>query len=735
MESTLTKQEIGALLTADLTDPFSALGMHPIRRGDQPGLAVRAFLPGVREVVVVAREGEMRYPAVRLDDEGLFEAVIEGAKELFAYELEVTDWQGAVCRKRDPYSFWPQFGEYDQYLFNEGSHLHVYEKLGAHCRNVDGADGVYFAVWAPSARRVSVVGPFNSWDGRCHGLRSLGPSGIWEIFLPGLEEGELYKYEVKTAAGQVLLKTDPYGFGSEVPPRTASVVRDVEGFSWSDAEWMEERARRNWLEAPVTIYEVHPGSWRRHPDTGEPLGYRQLAHQLVAYVLEMGFTHVELMPVAEHPFDGSWGYQGTGYFAPTARFGTPADFAYFVDYCHQHGVGVIIDWVPGHFPKDGHGLARFDGTALYEHQDPQQGLHPDWDTLIFNYGRNEVCTFLLANALFWLERFHVDGLRVDAVASMLYLDYSRPHDQWIPNSCGGRENLEAIDFLKRLNTEVYARCPGAMTIAEESTSWPGVSRPTFAGGLGFGFKWNMGWMNDMLRYMSKEAIHRKFHHSELTFSMLYAFHENFILPLSHDEVVHGKRSLLDKMPGDVWQKFANLRLLYGFMYGHPGKKLLFMGCEFGQWNEWNHQRALDWELLDQDAHGGVQRLLQDLNRFYRSQPALHATDFDPEGFAWIDCQDVENSVVSFVRRPRGGEAPLIFVFNFTPVPRHGYRLGVPGKGFYRERINSDAAAYGGSNVGNGGGVRTEARPWHGQAHSLVLQLPPLGMLALQLQEG
>ena len=731
MRPTLSEEDMNGLLQAELADPFGVLGMHRVECGEKRALAVRAFLPGAQKVAVLAREGEESYPAKRVHDEGIFEAVMPDKLEFFSYELEITDHQGQVCRQRDPYSFWPLLGGYDRYLFNEGSHFHACEKLGAHLREVDGATGVHFAVWVPSARRVSAVGKFNDWDGRRHQMRPLGASGIWEIFLPGLGEGEVYKYEIRDAAGHILLKSDPYGFGAEEPPATASVVRKVDDFSWKDQEWMEQRAGKNWLEEPVAIYEVHLGSWRRNAETGQYLGYRELAHQLVDHALEMGFTHVELMPIAEHPFDGSWGYQVVGYFAPTSRFGTPEDFAYLVDYCHQRGIGVIIDWVPGHFPKDAHGLARFDGTALYEHLDPQQGLHPDWDTLIFNYGRDEVRAFLLSNALFWLERYHVDGLRVDAVASMLYLDYSRSGDEWVPNYYGGRENLEAIDFLKQLNSEVYARCPGVMTIAEESTAWPAVSRPTYGGGLGFGFKWNMGWMNDVLRYMSKDPIHRKYHYTDLTFGLLYAFQENFILPLSHDEVVHGKRSLLDKMPGDAWQKFANLRLLYAFMYAHPGKKLLFMGSELGQWKEWNHRQSLDWNLLEHEPHRGLQLFLKDLNQFYCTQPALHRTDFRPEGFEWIDSQDVENSVVAFARRCAEADELLVFVFNFTPVPRQMYRLGVPQKGFYRELLNSDAMVYGGSNVGNDGGVDAESIPCHGHPHSLELRLPPLGMLVLK----
>ena len=694
-------------------------------------LVVRVFLPGVRSVTVVKRRDEpVRYAAEQVGVEGIFEAVIAGEPEFFTYELEVEDGQGRVSRQRDPYSFWPLLSSFDQYLFNEGTHIRAYEKLGAHLRQIDDVDGVYFAVWAPNARRVSVVGDFNNWDGRCHSMRPLGMSGIWEIFVPHIGAGAAYKYEIKAAKGEILLKTDPYGFQAEVPPRTASVVRDTTCFAWSDAAWMEQRARKNWVAEPVAIYEVHAGSWRHVPEEGRPLDYRELAHQLVPYVREMGFTHVELLPIAEHPFGGSWGYQVTGYFAPTARFGSPEDFAYFVDYCHRHDIGVIVDWVPGHFPKDGHGLAAFDGTSLYEHVDPRQGEHPDWGTLIFNFGRREVRNFLLSNALFWFDRYHIDGLRVDAVASMLYLDYSRQEGEWIPNYYSGRENLEAIDFLRQLNILVYAHFPGAMAIAEESTSWPAVSRPTNVGGLGFGFKWNMGWMHDVLCYMSRDPIYRKYNHSDLTFSMLYAYHENFILPLSHDEVVHGKASLLNKMPGDGWQKFANLRLLYGFMYGHPGKKLLFMGGEIGQWSEWDHHKSIDWHLLEDGFHQGVQRFLVDLNALYRTHPALYQLDGQSEGFEWIDCQDVENSVVAFMRRGPTPDDRLIFACNFTPVPREGYRLGVPRAGFYREVLNSDAAVYGGSNAGNGGGVVAESLSWHLQTHSVTLRLPPLGMLVL-----
>jgi 1,4-alpha-glucan branching enzyme len=721
----LSNEVVQSLLRAECADMFSVLGMHEVK----DGLAVRAFLPGIADAAVVERGGQRRWPMQRTRDEGLFEVDIDSETQLFAYALEVVDLGGGKRVQRDPYSFWPMLNESDRYLFNEGKQYSAQRFLGARPKEVDGVAGAYFAVWAPSARRVSVVGDFNNWDGRCHGMRPLGDSGIWEIFLPQVGAGAVYKYEILTQTNEVLLKCDPYAFAAELPPSTASVVADIERFVWGDEEWMRQRGERSWVEAPVSIYEVHPGSWR-YAEDGSYLNWRDMAHQLVEYALDMNFTHLELMPVAEHPFDGSWGYQVTGYFAPTSRFGTPEDFAYFVDYCHQNGIAVLVDWVPGHFPKDAHGLARFDGTGLYEHLDTRQGWHPDWDTMVFNYGRDEVRSFLLSNALFWLEHYHVDGLRVDAVASMLYLDYSRKAGEWVPNRHGGRENLEAIEFLKELNTAVYARCPGAVMIAEESTAWPAVSRPVYAGGLGFGFKWNMGWMNDVLHYMAHEPVHRKWHHGDLTFSMIYAYHENFVLPLSHDEVVHGKGSLLAKMPGDDWQKFANLRLLYGFMYGHPGKKLLFMGAELAPWHEWRHAGQLDWNLLQYAPHRGIQQWLRDLNALYCQQPSLHKTDADPRGFAWIDCLDMENSVVSFLRRAEGGR-DLIFACNFTPVPRDVYRLGVPSVGRYRELLNSDAQFYGGSGVGNSGEVVASASSWHSQPASLELRLPPLGILVLQ----
>ena len=721
MQTTLDPQIMEALLHGECADVFSHLGMHPL----DEGWVVRVFWPEAASVRVVERGGqEASFEAAKTHAEGLFEARVAGRRSPFAYHLAVTDAQGAVRCGRDPYSFRPQLASQDQYLFNEGTHYRAYEMLGAHPRCIDGAEGTYFAVWAPNARRVSVVGDFNHWDGRPHCMRSLGASGVWELFVPEVGAGALYKYEILSRQGTILLKSDPFALATERPPRTASAVCRDDAFAWGDDAWMAECRACNGLEAPLAIYEVQLGSWRRNLD------YRTLAHQLVAHVAALGFTHIELMPVAEYPFDGSWGYQGTGYFAPTARFGAPEDFAYFIDYCHRHAIGVILDWVPAHFPSDAHGLAQFDGTSLYEHCDPRQGWHPDWQTCIFNYGRAEVRSFLISNALFWLERFHLDGLRVDAVTSMLYLDYSRSAGEWVPNAHGGRENLEAVDFLRQLNAAINEHCPDALMIAEESTAWPEVSRPAAAGGLGFHFKWNMGWMNDVLRYMQCDPIHRRDHQDDLTFGLLYAHSENFVLPLAHDEVVHGKRSLLNKMPGDAWQQRANLRLLYGFMYGHPGKKLLFMGAELAQWDEWDHQGELPWHLLDDEGHAGVYRWLCDLNQLYRRCAALHRTDAQPAGFEWIDCSDAAQSVVAFVRRAEG-EPPLIFVCNFTPVPRADYQLGLPAAGPYREVLNSDAEIYGGSGLGHGGWVQTEPVACHGRPQSARLHLPPLGALVLE----
>ena len=623
--------------------------------------------------------------------------------------------------------------DYDLHLFNEGTHYRAWEKFGSHRLTIDGVTGVHFAVWAPNADRVSVIGDFNRWDGRVDVMRPLGSSGVWETFIPNLPDGACYKYEVRTPAGYLLEKADPYAQRFEIPPNSASVIWTAGTYQWGDAEWIGDRPSfAAWHERPMSTYEVHLGSWRRVPEqSSRPLTYRELAETLVPYVREMGFTHIELMPVMEHPFTGSWGYQVIGFFAPTSRFGTPDDFRYFIDQCHRHGVGVILDWVPGHFPKDEHGLARFDGTALYEHVDPRKGEHMDWGTLIFNYGRNEVRSFLMSSALYWLEEFHLDGLRVDAVASMLYLDYSRRPGEWIPNQYGGRENLEAVSFLQQLNTETHGRVPGTITVAEESTAWPAVSRPTYVGGLGFTYKWNMGWMHDILEYVKEDPVHRRWHHGQVTFSMLYAFTENFVLPFSHDEVVHGKRAMLDKMPGDLWQKHATLRALYGFMFGHPGKKLLFMGSEFGQWKEWNVDDSLEWHLLEHGAHQGLQRWVRDLNHTYQREASLHQVDFEPAGFSWIDCNDNENSVISMIRRARNPQDFTVMAANFTPVPRPGYRIGVPEGGWYRELLNSDGAIYGGSNMGNGGGVAADDQPSHGFDHSLTITVPPLGFVLLK----
>ncbi len=625
--------------------------------------------------------------------------------------------------------------DHDLFLFNEGTHYRLYEKLGAHPALQDGVEGTFFAVWAPNAREVSVVGDFNAWAADRHPLRPRASSGIWEGFLPGVRKGALYKYRIASRFdGHCQEKSDPFGLLHEIPPKSASVVWEFDP-AWGDAAWMADRAGRNALDAPQSVYEVHLGSWRRVPKEGNrSLSYREMAPALADYVKRMGFTHVELLPVMEHPFFGSWGYQVTGYFAPSARYGTPDDFAFLVDTLHRNGIGVILDWVPSHFPSDANGLAFFDGTHLFEHADPRQGIQPDWGSAVFNYDRNEVRSFLISNALFWLERYHADGLRVDAVASMLYLDYSRREGEWIPNAHGGRESLGAIDFLRRLNAATYGSYPDTMTIAEESTSWPMVSRPTYLGGLGFGLKWDMGWMHDMLRYMRLDPIHRTYHHNDLTFRLLYAFHENFVLSLSHDEAVHGKGSLLSRMPGDAWQQFANLRLLFAYQFAQPGKKLLFMGGEFGQGCEWNHDASLDWHLLDIPWHAGVRQFVSDLNRVYREEPALHRLDADPAGFEWVDCNDTQQSIISFLRKSGSGQPPVLAVFNFTPVPRLGYRLGVPCGGTWRELLNSDAAGYGGSGMGNLGGVRAEPVPAHNRSHSVVLTLPPLGALFLRPEE-
>ena len=710
------------------SDPFSVLGPHKV--GDD--VEIRVFRPDARVVeVVLDREPDKPIAAERSDEEGFFCATIPGAERDVPYHLRIVKLDGSEERTRDAYQYGSIIGDVDLHLFSEGQHWKIYEKFGAHLRTIGDATGVYFSVWAPNAERVSVVGDFNGWDGRVNPMRKLLSAGVWELFLPGITQGAHYKFEIRTQTGAVLLKSDPFAFFNQHGKSTASMVYDLEVYTWNDAEWMETRQKKNWPQSPINIYEVHVGSWRRK-EGNRQLTYLELADTLLPYVLDMGYTHIEVLPVAEHPFEGSWGYQVTNYYAPTSRFGPPDDFRHFIDKCHQAGIGVIMDWVPAHFPKDAHALAEFDGTHLYEHMDPRQGEQQDWGTLIFNYGRNEVRNFLIGNALFWLDKYHIDGLRVDAVASMLYLDYSRKPGQWIPNVYGGRENLDAILFLKRFNEVCYERFPGIITIAEESTAWPGVTRPTYLGGLGFGFKWNMGWMHDFLHYMSIDPIYRRFHHGNITFSLLYAFQENFILVLSHDEIVYGKRSLLSKMPGDEWQKFANLRMFLAWMYGHPGKKLVFMGGEFGQSNEWNHDTQLDWELLKLPRHDGVRRLVQHLNYTYKNESALWQLDDTYDGFDWIDFHDAENSVVSFLRKSRDGEI-VVFIVNATPVVRYNYRLGVPESGFYRELINTDGETYGGSNVGNFGGVQSEAREWMGREHSIVIHLPPLATLAFKLE--
>ena len=738
------QSQIDALVAARHSDPFALLGPHPV----DGTWAVRFFIPWAEEAFISLRppaiQGASLPPAKvsdasKLRPEGFFEALWPSGQANppapASYKIHGRTHDGESFEIYDPYAFPCVLTEFDLHLMGEGRHYDTYEKLGAHLMTLEGVRGVHFAVWAPSARRVSIVGDFNRWDGRVHPMRARGSSGIWEIFIPELKEGTIYKFEIVGPDGNILpLKADPYAFRSELRPNTGSVVASLDTHHWNDAAWLSERSGKNWFQSPVSIYEVHLGSWRRVPEDHDRwLSYRELGDQLIPYVKELGYTHIELLPVMEHPYDGSWGYQTLGYFAATSRFGSPAAFMEFVDRCHQAGIGVILDWTPAHFPRDAHGLAQFDGTHLYEHADPRQGAHPDWGTLVYNYGRNEVQNYLISNALFWLDKYHIDGLRVDAVASMLYLDYSRKPGEWIPNQYGGRENLHAIEFIKRMNEVVYGKFPGVLTIAEESTAWPAVSRPTYLGGLGFSFKWNMGWMNDTLKYFSHDPVHRKYEHNKLTFSLLYAFTENFVLPFSHDEVVHGKNSLLHKMPGDMWQQFANLRLLYAYHYAHPAKKLLFMGQELAQRHEWSEARSLDWDLLQWDSHGGIQQLIRDLNHLYSSEPALHEVDFDWHGFEWIDANDADNSVLSFLRRGKNPEELILVVLNATPVVRAGYRLGVPQPGYYREILNTDASIYGGSNAGNAGGQDASDQPAQGRPHSLVLTLPPLAAIFLKWQ--
>jgi 1,4-alpha-glucan branching enzyme len=728
---TPTQAELDALAKREHPEPHSILGAHPSDNGNG-GVVVRALRPSAESVSVKPSKGKT-VALTQIHPGGIFEGEIAGAKLPLRYKLKVDYGPGGKFTLEDPYGFLPTLGDVDLHLMGEGRHEQLYDRLGAHVREHQGVLGTAFAVWAPAARAVSVVGDFNSWDGRLHPMRSMGSGGIWELFLPEIGEGARYKYEILGADGEVLLKADPYAQQTEVPPKTASVIcRPQHEWSADDAAFLAERAQSQPLGEPISIYEVHLGSWRLNSlEDNRSLTYAELADELSAYATDMGFTHIELLPVMAHPFSGSWGYQVTGYYAPTPNYGSPDDMRAFVDRLHARGIGVILDWVPAHFPRDEFALARFDGSALYEHADPRRGAHPDWGTLVFNFGRHEVRNFLISNALFWLREYHIDGIRVDAVASMLYLDYSRRAGEWIPNEFGGREDLDAVAFLKELNEVIYAHEPGIISAAEESTAWPGVSRPTYLGGLGFGFKWNMGWMHDTLAYFQQDPIYRRYHHHELTFSLMYAFSENFVLPLSHDEVVHGKGSLYSKMAGsDAWQKLANLRALYAYMWAHPGKKLLFMGQEFAQPAEWSEKRSLDWHLLEQPEHAGIQSLVRDLNRAYRDEPALWELDSDPSGFWWLEANDADRNVIAFARRSADSSRVLVFVANLSPNVYYNYRLGLPRSSRWREAVNTDSSFYGGSDVGNLGGVVPEPIPWHEQPFSAELTLPPLAAVWL-----
>ena len=718
----LTEGDLSALAEARHGEPFSVLGSHKSGRLRW----VSTFLPSAVEVTALVGEAETALPRLSGD-------IFAGPVAAGAYRLRARYGDGSEHVFADPYAFGPKLSEFDQYLMGEGTHRELWRALGAHICAHEGSGGVHFAVWAPNAQRVSVVGEFNLWDGRRHPMRRVGATGVWEIFLPDIGDGTLYKYEILGAGGSVVQKADPVGFGSQHPPEQASVVRDIGGYGWKDATWMEGRAARADRSAAISIYEVHLGSWRRRrEDGGRPLSYKELAWELIEYVTWMGFTHIELLPISEFPFDGSWGYQPVGLYAPTIRFGPPHEFRDLIEAAHEAGLGVLLDWVPGHFPSDAHGLAQFDGTPLYEHSDPREGFHQDWNTLIYNYGRTEVRNYLVSNALYWMEEYHLDGLRVDAVASMLYRDYSREDGQWVPNKDGGRENYEAIAFLKEMNVAVYGASAGIMTVAEESTSFPAVSQPVHAGGLGFGYKWNMGWMNDTLSFIQREPVHRQYHQDDLTFGIHYAFSENFILPISHDEVVHGKGSMLTKMPGPEAEKFANLRAYYGFMWTHPGKKLLFMGCEFAQPEEWNHEGELNWGVSEHPKHAGMQRLVKDLNAVYRSTPALHVKDCHESGFQWLS-SDAAQSTVSFVRYGNDGDAPVVVLCNFTPVSREGFQVGVPAMGHWDEVLNTDSDLYGGGNIGNLGGCAAKAEPRDGQDASITVVLPPLSTVILRLK--
>ncbi len=754
--TTIAPEQVNSIIRNQHQDPFEILGSHQIEKDGKHVWVVRAYLPNASAAWVVLPEERKEQEMHSVHDPHFFECIID-TEELANYQLKVKE-QDQERVFYDAYAFRsPKLTDFDLHLFNEGNHHRIYEKLGAHLAEVKGVKGVYFAVWAPNARNVSVLGDFNSWDGRKHQMRKSSDVGVWELFIPELKVGEHYKYEIKNPAGHIYEKSDPYGFAQEVRPKTASIVTDLDTYEWNDSEWLEKRRHTDQLSTPISVYEVHLGSWlhagidepHKLPDgKSEPvvpvsdlkggsrfLTYRELAEKLIPYVKELGYTHIEILPIAEHPFDGSWGYQVTGYYAPTSRFGSPEDFMYFVDECHKNDIGILVDWVPGHFPKDGHGLAFFDGTHLYEHANPRIGEHKGWGTLVFNYARHEVRNFLTSNALFWFDKYHIDGIRVDAVASMLYLDYCREPGEWDTNKYGGRENLEAVEFIRSVNHLIFSYFPGSLSIAEESTSWPMVSWPTYTGGLGFNLKWNMGWMHDMLDYFSMDPWFRQFHQNNLTFSMWYHHSENFMLALSHDEVVHGKKNIIGKMPGDNWQKLANVRCLFAFMFAHPGKKTMFMSMEFGQWTEWNDWADLDWSLLQFEPHQQLKTFFRNLNQLYRSEPSLYTQDFEEPGFEWIDCSDNRHSVVSFIRRDKDSEDFVVAICNFTPQPHSHYRIGVPEPGFYTELFNSDAREYGGSNMGNLGGKWTESWSMHNQEDSLDLCLPPLGVLVLKLDRN
>lgn len=732
MLTTTKLYDIFHIVNGEHSDPHTVLGMHEMEEDGRKAVVVRAFLPYAAGITVIDYANKRKkYPMERLHADGFFEVTIADREEWFRYQLEYTDADGNTWRSYDPYSFSPTLSEFDRHLFGAGTHYEIYEKMGGRLMTHEGARGAAFSVWAPNAKAVSVIGDFNNWDARRSPMRRLGESGIWELFLPAAAEGDKYKFHVTQCDGRVVDKTDPYGVYAEVRPNNASVLYPLKRYKWKDRRWMTARRKYDFRAAPMNIYEVHLGSWKR-TEGNRFLSYTELAEQLIPYVKEMGYTHIEMLPVEEHPFDGSWGYQVTGYYAPTSRYGSPDEFKQFVDACHQNGISVILDWVPAHFPKDDFALARFDGTALYEHQDPRLGEHIQWGTYIFNYGRKEVANFLLANALYWMDIFHIDGLRVDAVASLLRLDFCKEEGQWLPNVYGGSENLEAIEFLKHMNSVIAEREPGALMIAEDSTAWPGVTKKVDEGGLGFSLKWNMGWMNDFLSYIKLDPIYRKYHQNKLTFGMAYHYAENFVLVLSHDEVVHTKSSMIGKMPGDVWQSFANLRLSYGFMMGHPGKKLLFMGGEFAQYSEWSEARSLDWHLLQYADHQEMQAYVKELNHLYAEEPAFWAEDFDPNGFQWIECDDAESSIVSFVRRSK--EKELVFLCNFTPVVHRGFSLGVPQEGVYHERLNSDAARFGGSDVINAVPLQSRAEPAGRCPFRVELDVPPLGMVILEREQ-